>query len=330
MLSTDSLDAQNSAGDFRDAIRDLSAMDQATASRRLLTALLNLSSCDVEIVEIGQRPLHLLRSDGTRYRFRIHPQGMEIDAASGLLYITAVEIIEDRDRVRRYPGKGQAHLFECNIEGETLRSTTLMSDYEAEYHPSGMVLSHGTMYIALSQYLPETSATIIKFNVKNWSYKKLFRVQDHVGLVVPNLDYSELFLGNWGSRDYYCTDLKGNIRSKRQTPCRDNIEHQDAQLITSTAGEGMILATGVTARTMQYFGLDIIDVANWTVKTSLRWPSAPHITKGGWAPFTNPTFLWVDSRDRVLALATPDDDHEQSGKDATLVLYMLKHRSGRS
>src|SRR5262249_25000269 len=188
--------------------RDLSAMDQVTASRRLLTALLNLSSCDVEIVEIGQRSLHLLQSDGTRCRFRIHPQGMEIDAASGLLYITAVEITEDRDLVRRYPGKGQAHLFECNIEGKTLRSTTLTSDYEAEYHPSGMVLIDGTMYIALSQYLPETSATIIEFNVKNWSYEKLFRVQDHVGLVVPNLDDCELFLGNWGSRCYYSKDLK--------------------------------------------------------------------------------------------------------------------------
>jgi hypothetical protein len=50
------------------------------------------------------------------------------------------------------------------------------------------------------------------------------------------------------------------------------------------------------------------------------------MTKGGWAPFANPTFLWVDSSDRVLALATPDYDHEQLGKDATLVLYSLKMR----
>jgi Family of unknown function (DUF6454) len=329
MLSTDSLDSQNSAGDFRNAIRDLSGMDQATASRRLLTALLNLSSCDVEIVEIGQTPLHLLRSDGTRARFRIHPQGMEIDAASGLLYITAVEMIKERDVARRYPGTGRAHLFECNIEGRTVRSVTLTSDYETEYHPSGMVLIDGTMFIALAQYLPESSATIIKFNVKDWSYEKLFRIQDHVGLVVPNLHDGELLLGNWGSRDYYCTDLLGNIKSKRQTPCRDNMEHQDAQLIRCADGRGgMILATGVTAVDMQYFGLDVIDIANWTIKTSLRWPSAPYMTKGGWAPFTNPTFLWVDSHDRLLALATPDDDDEQSGKDATLVLYMLKQLSG--
>jgi hypothetical protein len=77
---------------------------------------------------------------------------------------------------------------------------------------------------------------------------------------------------------------------------------------------------------MDYFGLEIIDIANWRVKVSLRWPSAQYITKGGWAPFANPTFLWVDSYDRVLALVTPDDEDEQRGKHATLVLYTLTTR----
>ena len=89
------------------------------------------------------------------------------------------------------------------------------------------------------------------------------------------------------------------------------MEHQDAQLISggldnlknirprqtklnSIEPEGlMMLATGVTAGQMEFFGLDIIDVARWTIMTSLRWPSTKHITKGGWAPFANPTFLWV-------------------------------------
>jgi hypothetical protein len=269
---------------------------------------------------------------------------MEVDWETGRLYITAVEIIEQRDKARRHCGKGRAYLFECNIEGETIRSVTLASDNEDEYHPSGMVLVDGTMFIALAQYLPGTSATIIKFNVRDWTYEKLFCIQDHVGLVVPNPAEGELHLGTWGSRHYYRTDLKGNIKSKRPNPCSDEMEHQDAQLVSGSMGtlnhinrdptnsqwaerEGTImLATGVTAGGMEYFGLEIIDVASWRIKTSLRWPSAKHITKGGWAPFANPTFLWVDSYDRVLALATPDDDHEQSGKDARLVLYTLKRR----
>ena len=81
-----------------------------------------------------------------------------------------------------------------------------------------MVLIDGTMFIALAQYLPETSATIIKFNVRDWSYEKLFCVQDHVGLVVPNPVEGELLLGTWGSRHYYRTDLKGNIKSKHPNP----------------------------------------------------------------------------------------------------------------
>src|SRR5262249_1559149 len=157
--------------------------------------------------------------DGTRNQFRIHPQGMEVDRRTGLLYITAVEIIEQRDKARRYCGRGRAHLFECDTEGKTVGAGTLTSDNEEENHPSGMVLIDGTMFIALAQYLPETSATIIKFNVRDWSYEKLFCVQDHVGLVVPNPLEDELLLGTWGSRHYYRTDLKGNIKSKHINPC---------------------------------------------------------------------------------------------------------------
>ena len=87
-----------------------------------------------------------------------------------------------------------------------------------------------------------------------------------------------------------------------------------------------MLATGVTAEGMEHFGLDIFDVTSWRIKASLRWPSPPYMTKGGWPPFANPTFLWVDSHDRVLALAAPDCDDQQAGKDTTLALYALSRR----
>jgi hypothetical protein len=331
--------------DLREATLDLmSIKDQEVASHRLVERLLSLSSGNVEIFEIGQTPLRLLQADGKRPQFMVHPQGMEIDRHTGLIYITAVEIIGERDPARQYGGRGRAHLFECDTEGRTLRSISLTSNHEDEYHPSGMVLTGDAMYIALAQYLPNTSATIIKFNVKDWTYEKLFRIGDHVGLVVPNLDEGELFLGTWGSRHYYCTDFKGNIKSKHQNPCSDEMEHQDAQLIHGgmsalnpteanhndpeiLRSEGMVkLATGVTAHGMKHFGLDLIDMKSWRILTSLRWPSAPYLTIGGWAPFANPTFLWVDSQDRILALAAPDEDHEQAGRIATLRLYTLNRR----
>jgi hypothetical protein len=333
-------DSKTSPKDLREAIRDLMSIeDQERASHRLVEKLISLSSGDIEIVGSGQTPLRLLQADGKRPQFMVHPQGMEIDRRTGLMYITAVEIIEERDRARHYCGKGRAHLFECDTEGRTLRSVTLASDHEDEYHPSGMVLTGDVMYIALAQYLPNTSATIIKFNVRDWTYERLFRIGDHVGLVVPNLDEGELFLGTWGSRYYYCTDFKGEIKGKHQNPCSDEMEHQDAQLIhggSSTLNhndcemlrsEGaLMLATGVTAGGMDHFGLDLIDMKGWKILTSLRWPSASHLTMDGWAPFANPTFLWVDSQDRILALAAPDGDLEQAGKIATLRLYTLSQR----
>jgi hypothetical protein len=330
-------DADDRATELGEAIKDfMSVKDHDAASRRLVEKLVSFSSGTVDILEIGQVPLRLTQADGACPQHRLHLQGMEVDRETGLLYITAVEMIQERDKTDCPGGRGRAHLFECNIEGRTLRSLTLASNNEDEYHPSGMVLVDGTMFIALAQYLPETSATIIKFNVRDWTYERLFQIQDHVGLVVPNPSEGELLLGTWGSRHYYCTDLKGNIKSKRRTPSSDDIEHQDGQLIDgntvgikldSARGEPpMMLVTGVTAGGMEHFGLEIVDIANWTIKTSLRWASAPHITKGGWAPFVNPTFLWVDSDDRVLALATPDDAHEQASMSSTLILYTLKRR----
>lgn len=336
---SDTPDRKKPPTDLPEVIRDLTSMkDYEAQSRHLVQRIVSFASDDIGIVEIDQTQLRLLRADGTCCQFRLHPQGMEIDWETGLFYITAVEIIEQRDVARQYCGKGRAHLFECDIEGRTIRSVNLTSDSEEEYHPSGMALIDGTMFIALAQYLPETSATIIKFNVEDWTYEKLFRIQDHVGLVVPNLAEGELLLGAWGSRHYYCTDLKGNIKSRRPTPCSDDMEHQDAQLIGRSMGtlnsvklepmdhqlagpDGtMMLATGVGKHR---FGLDIIDITSWNIKRSLRWPSTQHLTKGGWAPFSNPTFLWVDSHDRVLALAAPDDHHEEMGKSGTLVLYRL-------
>lgn len=338
--------------DLRELIGDMSSSeDHEAVSQRLVEKLVSFASGDLDIVEIGQTHLHLRQADGRRTKFRIHPQGMEVDRETGLLYLTAVEIIEERDKNRKFWGKGRAHLFECDQQGRTIRAAHLTSDDEDEYHPSGMVLVDGMMFIALAQYGPATSATIISFNVRDWAYEKLFHIQDHVGVVVPNLDEGELFLGNWGSRHYYCTDMKGEIKSKRPTPCSDDMEHQDAQLIsrgvisgsTATLSEStldqtdprlprrdhegtIMLATGVTAMGMQHFGLDIVDVTNWRIKASLRWPSAQHMTKGGWPPFANPTFLWVDCHDRLLALAAPDCDDELTGKDTTLALYALSRK----
>jgi hypothetical protein len=343
LTTSHSGDVKKPPTDLREVVRDLiSTGDEEAASRRLVGKLLSFSQDSVDFVQINQTQLCLLQADGTRSRLRIHPQGMEIDRRTGLIYLTTVEIIEERDKARQYWGKGRAHLFECDIEGNTIRSVNLKSDNEDEYHSSGMVLIDGTMFMALSQYGPHTSATIIKFSVNDWMYEKLFHIQDHVGLVVPNLDEGEIILGNWGARDYYCTDLKGNIRSKRPNPCSDNMEHQDAQLLSlnmhslnnirpdaavpkipRSSREGTImLATGVTSGGMEYFGLDLIEVANWRVDASLRWPSTQHLTDGGWPPFVNSTFLWIDSYDRVLALVTD----EQKGEDPKLVLYALVRR----
>jgi hypothetical protein len=338
-------DGEDSSANLHEAIRDLiTVADKRGVQRRLSEKLIGFATGDVDIIEIGQTPLRLILSDGTRPQFRIHPQGMEVDCDTGLIYLTTVEIIEERDKSRRYWGKGKAHLFECNIEGETLRSAILRSDDEQEYHPSGMVLIDGTMFLALSVYGPETSATIIRFNVRDWTYEKLFRIRDHIGLVVPNLNKGEILLGNWGSRHYYCADLNGNIKSKRSTPCSDGLEHQDAQLVSADANilagmnsskgstkdrnvssdseETIMLATGITGGRKGYFGLDIFDVTNWKMHASQRWPSSRYTMEGGWPPFVNSTFLWVDSYDRVLALTT----EEQASKDPRLVLYALVQR----
>jgi len=70
---------------LREAIQDLmSLQDQRATSRRLVQKLTSFSSGRVDLLEIDKAPLHLQQADGTRHRFRVHPQGMELDQGTGL------------------------------------------------------------------------------------------------------------------------------------------------------------------------------------------------------------------------------------------------------
>ena len=100
---SDTRDTKKLPTELREAIRDLMSIeDEEAASRRLVEKLVSFSSGDIDIVEICQMQLRLLQADGQRPQFRTHPQGMEIDRDTGLLYVTAVEIIEERDQARQY------------------------------------------------------------------------------------------------------------------------------------------------------------------------------------------------------------------------------------
>ena len=76
----------------------MSIEDWAATSRRLVEKLVSFSSGTVDMVASGQTRLHLQQADGTRHQYSLHPQGMEVYWETGLLYITAVEIIDQRDK----------------------------------------------------------------------------------------------------------------------------------------------------------------------------------------------------------------------------------------
>lgn len=61
--------------------------DKGTSIGGLVSKLVSYSSSTVEVNELHQTRLSFLQTDGTAHHYRLHPQGMEVDLETGLLYI---------------------------------------------------------------------------------------------------------------------------------------------------------------------------------------------------------------------------------------------------
>ncbi|MES2042270.1 MAG: DUF6454 family protein [Pseudomonadota bacterium] len=190
-----------------------------TASTALLLLLLGLTAAAAqqsgsEAIEHTQL-LRALRLEGEIF----HVQGVDLDSRH--IWVTSV----DRDSRRGY-----LHEFD-RATGRFLRRLELTDG--ARYHPGGISLSGGSLWIPVAEMKPNSSAVLEEIDTETLRIRRRIHVADHLGCVAAS--DRDLVAGNWDSRLLYIFDLRGTepvrvVPNPSATPFQD-IKFVHGQLV---------------------------------------------------------------------------------------------------
>lgn len=131
-----------------------------------------------------------------------HVQGIHV--VNGRVYVTSVE---------RATRKG--HLFEFSYPGGDLLRHIEVQEGE-RFHPGGICVYGGSIWIPVSEYRPRSSTVIQRRNLGSLALESSFVVADSIGCVAANADL--LAGGNWDSREIYLWDYAGRQRDCVRNP----------------------------------------------------------------------------------------------------------------
>lgn len=101
----------------------------------------------------------------------------------------------------RTAGAGFAHILVYDGQGGLVANATLTKPGDIEYHIGGIDYDGRYLWATLSQYRPNSTATIVKIDPRTLQDKALFRTDDHNGGIVHDTVVDDLVTLNWGSRN---------------------------------------------------------------------------------------------------------------------------------
>ncbi len=127
-----------------------------------------------------------------------HVQGIDTDGRH--LWVTAVD---------RPTSKGFLYCFA--LPDGRLEQTLEVQD-GPRYHPGGLQLHAGSLWLPVAEYRRTSTALIQKRNAKTLALEFQFPVDDHIGCVAVTPD--TVIGGNWDSRDFYVWDHQGKLLRK--------------------------------------------------------------------------------------------------------------------
>ena len=257
-----------------------------------------------KLERFGKIPLSFVLPDGTSPEYHIHPQGLARDPKTGHLFISAVEILQKHSPDNTRNGKGNGYLFCFDAAGEPLSTISLSAPDDNAFHPGGMVICDGNIYVPMAPYCTTGPSRILRIPLNTLKPLVLFEVPDHIGAVAINPDTNKLHIVSWDSATWYTYSLSGKLLNTCVNPSSDKLGHQDVQILPGAD----ILMTGVLNNKEggRYFGLDLVEAGTETIKASMRWNKTDYPTSQNRSPFDNPTFTWMDRAGRIFILAAPD------------------------
>lgn len=151
-----------------------------------------------------------------------HVQGLELD--SRRIWVTSVD---PQNR------KGYIHEFDRRT-GKFLRRLELTDG--ARYHPGGISISGGSIWVPVAELKPKSSAVLVEVDADSLRIRRKIYVADHLGCVAAS--GRTLVAGNWDSELLYIFDLSHHARV-RTVPNPSPTRYQDMKFV-----DGQLVAGG--------------------------------------------------------------------------------------
>lgn len=128
--------------------------------------------------------------------------------ASGQWTVPTVKYPQPINGTDRTTGEGFAHILIYDAQGGLVANSTLTRPGDIEYHIGGMDYDGEYLWATLSQYRPNSTATIIKVEPRTLNDTALFRTSDHNGGIVHDTVNGDIVTLNWGGRNATTWSLK--------------------------------------------------------------------------------------------------------------------------
>lgn len=108
-----------------------------------------------------------------------------------------------------------------------------------QFHPGGMQLRHGKLWLPLAEYRPRSTSTVLTLDATTLDTLGQFAVDDHLGAVAV-ADDGRVLAANWDARQVYVFAPDGMLQ--RCVPSRTGVAYQDWEW-----HDGKLYATGQTS-----------------------------------------------------------------------------------
>jgi hypothetical protein len=141
-----------------------------------------------------------------------------------------------------------------------------------QYHPGGMQLAGGRLWVPLAEYRAKSTSTILALDPATLKTVTSFALDDHIGALAAS-GRGELLAGNWDCRVIYRLDEKGKVLDKVDSPT--GVAYQDFEL-----HDRLLWAAGRLKEDKRLVPVvDVIDTSNW--KLQQRYTLRGELRSGG-------------------------------------------------
>ncbi|KAK1460739.1 hypothetical protein CMEL01_15036 [Colletotrichum melonis] len=198
------------------------------------------------------------------------------------------------DGTDRSAGAGFAHFVVFDGRGRRVGDWVVSEEGDLEYHNGGIDFDGRHIWATLSQYRPNSTATVVRVNPVSVEMERVFQVADHQGGIVHDVHNGTLTTLGWGGRVARRWDIRrgevdynGEVDGPQTTIVNPShwIDYQDCKSLGIVDGRHLMLCSGIAtlAPGLEVGGLAIVEVEGmvplWEVPFMKRTGKSVLMTK---------------------------------------------------